>query len=549
MTELIGQRLGDYQLEALLASGATGPLYGARHLRLGRPAAVRLFDAGLLARPDLQPRLEAALRTVAALRHPHLAVIYDVGEHDGRLFLASELPAGGTLRVLPRETTLATRLELAAQVADGLAHAHAAGVVHGAIRPELLLLEPRPAPAAPALKLSGLGIAALLPELALEAPAYLSPEQCRGLTLDGRADIYSLGVVLYELLVGVPPFRVDSVEAAITKHLRTSPVPPRMVRPQLPADVEALVLRCLAKSPDERFADAAALAAELRRIAAELEPAGPAPTLPLPLSAIAEPAASPPRSAPISATPAPRIAIFGSQGALLRTADLAAGTLSLGRAPERDLFLDDPQISREQLRLDWDGRQLTVTDLGSSNGSFLGGARLPAGMTIPWDGRVPLRVGPFTLRVEGAPSAPGATAPLDDSLLAGLLTPGAAAPAPAAPLPGARIELRVDQDRAVLTPGSPTVVPVRMINGGPRPLWRSRGCPAPGCVRPICRSFASTPARRRPPPCSSPSRATRRRSPATIRSFCAPGASGPRLRPIRPACAGPCCPSPSLICA
>jgi eukaryotic-like serine/threonine-protein kinase len=167
MTELIGQHLGDYQLEVLLASGATGPLYGARHVRLGRPAAVRLFDAGLLARPGLQPRLEAALRTVAALRHPHLAAIYDVGEHEGRLFLASDLPAGGTLRVLPRETPLATRLELAAQAADGLAYAHAAGVVHGAIRPELLLLEPRPAPADPALKLSGLGIAALLPELAL----------------------------------------------------------------------------------------------------------------------------------------------------------------------------------------------------------------------------------------------------------------------------------------------------------------------------------------------------------------------------------------------
>jgi eukaryotic-like serine/threonine-protein kinase len=459
MTELIGQRLGDYQLEALLATGAIGSLYRARHVRLGRVAAVRLFDAGLLARPALQPRLLAALRTVAALRHPNLAAIFDVGEQAGQLFMASDLPAGGSLRELPRETPLATRLELLAQAADGLAHAHGAGVVHGAVRPDLLLLEPRPAAATPLLKLSGLGIAALLPELALEAPAYLSPEQCRGLALDGRADLYSLGVVLYEQLVGVPPFKADSLEAVINKHLRTSPVPPRLVRPQVPAALEAIVLRCLAKAPAERFADGAALAAELRQVAGDLAPAT---TQAAPISA----SPAPTQAAPISARPAPQIAIFGSQGVRLRDADLSAGKLSLGRAPEHDLFLDDPQVSRDQLRLDWDGRQITVTDLGSSNGSFLGGARLPAGLAIPWDGRVPLRAGPFTLRVEGLPGAAGATAPLDDSLLSGLLEPAAAPTPPPLTPPVARIELRLDQDRVLITPGSPTVVPVRLVNSG-----------------------------------------------------------------------------------
>ncbi|PDW02229.1 FHA domain-containing serine/threonine-protein kinase [Candidatus Viridilinea mediisalina] len=471
MTELIGQRLGDYQLEALLDEGALGALYRARHVRLDRTAMVQLFDAGLLQRPGLQPRLFAALRSVAALRHAHLAEIYDVAEQDGRLFVVTDLASGGTLRSLDSATTpLAARLELLAQAADALAYAHAQGIVHGALRPELLQLDQQ-RPQAPAqLKLAGLGIAGLLPELALEAPAYLSPEQCRGMALDGRSDIYSLGVILYEQLIGVPPFSVDSLESAITKHLEASPVPPREVQPQLPDALDALVLRCLAKAPAERITDAQNLAETLRQIAGELAPAPPQPAKATPTKTQTLAAAG------AAAPTAPQIAILDQQGAQLRSADMAAGTLTLGRSPDCDLFLDDAQLSREQLRLTWSDQQLTVTDLGSTNGSFLGGARIPPGIAIPWDGRVPLRVGPFTLRIVGIPAAdlpvgppaqpspPEPSALRDDPFLASLLTPSSA---PATPPPAiARIELQCDQDRVTLTPGSPTVVPVRMINSG-----------------------------------------------------------------------------------
>lgn len=474
MTELIGQPIGNYALEALLATGPTGRLYTGRHLRLGRPAALKLFDADLLARPGVRPRLLAALRDVAALRHPNLATLYDVGDDAGRLYLASELLAGGALRALmqpgqPTSITPATSIELIAQAADGLAAAHAAGLVHGAVKPESLWLERPIGEGPPVLKLADLGVAAALPDEALGAPAYLSPEQCRGQALDGRADLYSLGVVLYELLVGVPPFNVQTVEAAIEQHLHATPVPPRVARPELPPEVEAIVLRCLAKDPAGRFADAPALASALRHARATLAPSGAAvqaqglagATAVVGATVVTPINAQPTMrvAAPITPNPAPRVQVVGPQGAVLRTADLGAGLLSVGRAPERDLYLEDPQISREHLRIGWDGQALTVTDLGSANGSFIGGARLAPGVATPWDGRAPLRLGPFTLRVAPAAGQP----PLDDPLLTGLLS---GAPAAAAqPRPG-RVELRIDQERLVLTPGVPGTLPVRLSNSG-----------------------------------------------------------------------------------
>ncbi len=474
MTELIGRSLGNYQLDALIAAGPTGHLYTGRHIRLGRTAAIKLFDPALLGRPGIQPRLLAALRDLANLRHPHIAALYDVGDEDGRLFLATEQLAGGSLRALMevnvREALpLPTRLELLAQAADGLAAAHAAGFVHGAIKPESLWLEQRPGDGALTLKLTDLGVAGVLPEEAFGVPAYLSPELCRGQAIDGRSDIYSLGVVLYELLVGVPPFNVRTVEAAVEKHLRTRPVPPRLVRPQVPAAVEAIALRCLAKLPEERYSDASALAAALRQAAGGIAPPPPAPTLlvaPLPAPSVNE---QPTQrvTAPISAAPAPRVQVLGPQGAVLREADLAAGTVSVGRAPERDLFLDDPQISREHLRIDWDGQRVTLTDLGSANGSFIGATRLAPNLTTPWDPTATLKVGPFILRLAPAPGQ----APADDGLLSGLLSGAAATavvPPPPAPVPG-RVELRVDQERLTLTPGAPAMVPLRLINTGSTP--------------------------------------------------------------------------------
>jgi hypothetical protein len=273
VSDLTGQLVGDYVLEAPLGQGATGQVYRARHVRLQRPAALKLLVARPTAVPGFQASFSASVRRAAALRHPHIVEIYDFGEQDGRYYLSMEL-LSGSLRELLRQRNGAQRalqfpllLALARQAAEALVYAHEQGVIHGAIKPENLLLRAVEADApqeATTLKIADFGLAHLLPDEALSAPAYLSPEQCRGLATDASSDIYSLGVVLYELATGVPPFIVGSVAEAARQHLYVPPVALRTLNPEVPLALEVLILRCLAKQPQERFASAGELLGALR---------------------------------------------------------------------------------------------------------------------------------------------------------------------------------------------------------------------------------------------------------------------------------------------
>ena len=304
MTDLLGQLLGNYQLEALLATGPTGPTYTARHAQLRRLCSVKVFDPALTADPAIRAQLLDSLRRVAALRHPNLLTVFDLGEARGRIFVASEAPAGGSVHALLQRLrrartrlTVSGALALARQSAEGLAHAHRQGIVHGALRPEVLRLSA--AGEGAVLKVGDLGIAPVLPVEATAAPAYLTPEQARGAAPDARTDVYSLGTLLYALLIGVPPFNLSALDQAAEKHLRARPVPPRVVRPEIPAALETIVLRCLAKAPEERFANAGDLAEALRQV--ESAPAPVAEPLPL-LSSLLETPPAPPPSRPAEPT-------------------------------------------------------------------------------------------------------------------------------------------------------------------------------------------------------------------------------------------------------
>ncbi len=288
MTDLLGQLLGNYQLEALLATGPTGPTYTARHAQLRRLCSMKVFDPALTADPAIRAQLLDSLRRVAALRHPNLLTVFDLGEARGRIFVASEAPAGGSVHALLQRLrrartrlTISGALALARQSAEGLAHAHRRGIVHGALRPEVLRLSA--AGEGATLKVGDIGIAPVLPVEATAAPAYLTPEQARGAAPDARTDVYSLGTLLYALLIGVPPFNLSALDQAAEKHLRARPVPPRVVRPEIPAALETIVLRCLARAPDERFANAGDLAEALRQVESAL--ATPTPPSPAPPSA------------------------------------------------------------------------------------------------------------------------------------------------------------------------------------------------------------------------------------------------------------------------
>jgi tetratricopeptide (TPR) repeat protein len=279
---------GRYRLGSLLGQGGMGQVWRGRDVALDREVAVKL-----LAAPDVREGRERFLRearVAAALNHPHIVSVHDLGEESGCLFLVMELVSGGSLR--DREPpAIDTAVEIARQLCAALGHAHAHGLVHRDVKPANVLVAGGPTSAVSAVSsgaatLTGsgsrrsAGITVKLADLGLAVAsgatritregaivgtvAYLAPEQAIGRVVDGRADLYSLGVLLYELVTGRLPFAGTPV-ALISQHLHAPVVPPRSLRPDLDPALEAVILRLLAKDPAQRFATAEETAAALAR--------------------------------------------------------------------------------------------------------------------------------------------------------------------------------------------------------------------------------------------------------------------------------------------
>jgi eukaryotic-like serine/threonine-protein kinase len=257
-----------YQIVRSIGRGGMGQVYLARDPRLDRPVALKLLPRALSADPAANRRFVEEARAASSLDHPHIATVYEIGETDDeRLFIAMAYYEGPTLRQRLAEGPLAVAdgLEIAAQVADGLAAAHARGIVHRDIKPENLVFGPQGA-----IKILDFGVAKVASAAmtrtgaTLGTVAYMSPEQTRGGRVDARSDLWSVGVVLYEMLTGQRPFRGDGTEAVIFGIRNDAPEPVAVLRPGVPAALAALVERCLEKEPERRFASAAALRDALR---------------------------------------------------------------------------------------------------------------------------------------------------------------------------------------------------------------------------------------------------------------------------------------------
>ena len=286
MSTLVGQTIGSYRIEALLGSGGMGEVYRATHLRLNRPAAIKIMHAHLAADPTFQARFLREAQAAAALTHPHIVEVFDIGEQEGRLYLVMELIPDGSLRTLLQRRaagqgwSLALGVELVRQAAEGLAYAHAQGMVHRDVKPDNLLLlrlrGPDPTAEEYQLKISDFGLAKLaegsggneltVTGIVLGTPAYMSPEQCQGAALDGRSDLYSLGVVLYEVATGHLPFQAKTLSEAVFKHVSTPPPLARQVRADLPVALDQVILRCLAKRSEERYSSGIELAQALEAV-------------------------------------------------------------------------------------------------------------------------------------------------------------------------------------------------------------------------------------------------------------------------------------------
>lgn len=279
MSTLEGQTLGNYRIETLLGTGGMGEVYRAVHVRLQRAAAIKVMHVYLASDPTFQARFLREAQSAAALSHPHIVDVFDFGEENNRAYLVMELVPDGSLRTLMRQRaansgwSLALGVDLVTQAAEGLAYAHRRGMVHRDIKPDNLLLHHPISSAADAasdhydLKISDFGLARLAESasdltvtgMVVGTPAYMSPEQCQGEHLDARSDLYSLGVVLYEVATGSLPFRVKTLSEAVFKHVSATPPPPRQLRPDLPEGLEEVILCCLAKRPEDRFVSASEL--------------------------------------------------------------------------------------------------------------------------------------------------------------------------------------------------------------------------------------------------------------------------------------------------
>lgn len=258
---------GRYVVERVLGRGGMATVYLAHDQELERLVAVKVLHGGLAENTEAGDRFRREALTVARLSHPHVVAIFDAGEEDGEPFIVMEYIEGDGLdSILGREAPLdADRaVELALQACDGLGYAHVQGVVHRDVKPANLLVR-----SDGVLKVSDFGIAhtgaaTQLTQVGtiLGTTAYLAPEQARGETVGPQADVFSLGVVLYEALTGSPPWRVETL-AQVASAVETPPTPIRAVVPDVPRNVESAVMRSLSLEPRSRPADASVLAREL----------------------------------------------------------------------------------------------------------------------------------------------------------------------------------------------------------------------------------------------------------------------------------------------
>jgi serine/threonine-protein kinase len=264
----IGRELGGrYRIVERLASGAMGVVYRSERVGLGRPVAIKFLHGWIAAQPDRIRRFETEARAASRLSHPNCAAVIDFGVDDGAPYLVMELMTGATLRALIDKSPVAPArgVAIARQVLAGLAHAHAHGIVHRDVKPANIILDDATGVGDHA-RIVDFGLAKLTDGsstattgFALGTPAYMAPEQTLGDPVDGRTDVYAVGVVLYELLTGQKPFAADSAAELFRLH-REAPIP-RL--PGVSPALEAAVVKALAKRPADRHADARAFAAAL----------------------------------------------------------------------------------------------------------------------------------------------------------------------------------------------------------------------------------------------------------------------------------------------
>jgi serine/threonine protein kinase/Tol biopolymer transport system component len=283
-----GQAVGSYKIVSVLGVGGMGEVYLAKDTRLGRQVALKLLPPQFTINADRLRRFEQEARAVSALNHPNIVTIHEIGRDNSSQFIVTEYIEGQTLRQRMEETTISLRLalEVSIQVTSALESSHAAGIVHRDIKPENIMLR-----ADGYVKVLDFGLAKLteVPSAASDAEAstrakvqtesglvmgtatYMSPEQARGLSVDARTDIFSLGVVLYEMIAARAPFEGATISDVVAAILKEEPAPLSQYSPEVPVELEWMMKKALAKDREERYQTIKELQIDLKRLKQELE--------------------------------------------------------------------------------------------------------------------------------------------------------------------------------------------------------------------------------------------------------------------------------------
>ena len=476
MSNMIGHTINDrYELQSLLGDGGMGTVYRAQDRNLNRQVAIKLMHPHFARRQEFRNRLIQEAQVAAKLDHPSIVRIYDFGNSDEGLFIAMEYVDGGSLRAhlrrLQQENKylpLAQSLQIGIHMASALDYAHRQDIVHRDVKPGNIILkrltrsdEPGEQPFRAVLTDFGLvklseGSNMTESGMTMGTPTYMSPEQCEGGTLDGRSDLYSLGVVLYELFTNRLPFAFQSLSDAIAVHQRgVMPEPARDARSDLPQIIDVILNKLLAKNANDRYATGGDLEKALRSAMMSLEGA---PTQVMEqesdiLAKVAEP-------------PSGFELIINTPGHPASHVPLTQATITLGRNADNDIVLPAEGVSRHHARLQATSLGWEVVDQGGINGTFVNDRRLRADDATPMTPGERLRIGPYELVLQG----PEVT-PYESDLtatMAGVVTAislGQTTPSAEQQLPEEDpLELFIAQDTFTVEPGKRQEINLEIAN-------------------------------------------------------------------------------------
>lgn len=412
----IGKVINNFQIQEVIGQGGMGIVLRAFHPELQSYAAIKIMRPELARQAGFYERFLQEARIAARLKHPNIANVFNFGAFEESYYLMMDYIEGPSMRQHLRENKtglpLYEVLQIFVQIADVLDFSHKQGVYHRDLKPDNILLTNSIEPDVPfRAVITDFGLVKLVNNSILETqkgvsvgtPAYMSPEQCLGKEVDGRTDIYSLGVMLYEACTGQRPFPIRNLFDAVQYHRSGTPVSLKAHLPTVPVQLDNLVRRLMAVEIHRRPANAGEVSKALQALMIEMRPERPsaAAVIPGTVQEPVPPVSEDPGTPPASGIRDPFFIRVAYQDQWEpKTFPLGAQPLLVGRQAPADIILDKPNeryVSKRHCEILLRNNQVLLRDLGSMNGTFLGDIKLEPDKYYQWAANSTVRFGPFTL--------------------------------------------------------------------------------------------------------------------------------------------------------